>query len=74
MHSPEAVCLGTSILAGVATGMYGSFAEAVERVVRVSATIVPDAAIAENYKAQMLQYRLLYSSLAPVRRAQPACN
>ena len=74
MQCPEAVCMGTAILAGVATGKYGSFAEAVEQVVRVSETIAPDANIAERYKAQTLQYRVLYSSLAPVRRTQGACN
>lgn len=74
MLCPEAVCLGTAILAGVAAGKYGSFAEAIEQVVRVAETITPDASVAESYKTQMLQYRVLYSSLAPVRRAQHASN
>lgn len=70
MQCPEAVCLGTAILAGVATGMYGSFAQAVEQVVRVSGTITPEAATAATYESQRMQYRMLYSSLAPLRRAQ----
>ena len=74
MQCPEAVCLGTAILAGVAAGKYGGLAEAVKQVVRISETVAPDTTVAESYKAQMLQYRLLYSSLAPVRRAQVACN
>jgi xylulokinase len=74
MQCPEAVCMGTAILAGVAFGKYGSFAQAVEQLVRVAETISPDAAVAERYKAQMAQYRVLYSSLAPLRRAQAACD
>ena len=66
--------MGTAILAGVAVGKYGSFAEAVTQVVRVDETICPDADVAERYKAQMVQYRILYSSLAPLRRAQGGCN
>lgn len=70
MRHPEAVCLGTAILAGVAAGKYSSYRQAVEKVVQVAETIIPDRAIAEAYKAQMEQYRILYSSLARLRRAQ----
>lgn len=74
MHCPEAVCLGTAILAGVAIGKYRNVADAVAQLVKVAETIVPDRAIAESYKAQMEQYRVLYSSLAPLRRAQQICD
>jgi xylulokinase len=73
LRCSEAVCLGTAILAGTAAGKYTSFAQAVEQMVRVAQTVVPDGAIADAYKAQVEQYRLLYSSLAPVRRAQEIC-
>jgi xylulokinase len=74
MRCPEAVCLGTAILAGTAAGKYNSLAQAVEQMVHVTETIVPDGAIADAYKAQTEQYRLLYSSLAPLRRAQATCS
>lgn len=74
MHYPEAVALGTAILAGVAVGKYSSFAEAVKQVVRVDETIHPDADVAGRYKAQRENYRILYSSLAPLRRAQGGWN
>ena len=74
MRCPEAVCLGTAILAGTAAGKYNSLAQAVEQMVHVTETIVPDGAIADAYKAQMERYRLLYSSLAPLRRAQATCS
>lgn len=73
MRCPEAVCLGTAILAGTAAGKYKSLAQAVEQMVHVTETIVPDRALADSYKAQVDQYRLLYSSLAPLRRAQATC-
>jgi xylulokinase len=74
MQCTEAVSMGTAILAGVAVRKYGSFAEAVERVVRVAETVSPDGAVAERYKPHMVQYRLLYSGLAPLRCAQAGCN
>ena len=72
MKCPEAVCLGTAILAGVAAGKYRSIPKAVQQLVQVSQTIVPDDSTGEKYKFQMSQYRLLYSSLAPLREAQTA--
>jgi xylulokinase len=74
LHCPEAVCLGTAILAGVAIGKYRNAADAVAQLVKAAETIVPDQAIAQSYKAQMEQYRVLYSSLAPLRRAQEICD
>jgi hypothetical protein len=53
-------------------GKFDGFAQAVEEMVRVGETIHPDPAIAEVYRAQLHQYRLLYSSLSAVREAQAA--
>jgi xylulokinase len=74
MRCPDAVCLGTAILAGVAVGKYASFPEAVERTVQVAETVNPDSAVTETYKAQLQQYRLLYSSLGPLRESRAAWN
>ncbi len=70
MQSPEAVCLGTAILAGVAAGKYRSFDEAVKQVVVSGETVQASPGMAASYGRQLQQYRLLYSSLAPVRKAQ----
>jgi xylulokinase len=70
MECPEAVCLGGAILAGVASGEYGSLREAVELVVRDVATVSPDSAITEAYAQQVKQYRRLCSSLTAIRGAQ----
>jgi xylulokinase len=63
MECPEAVCLGGAILAGVASGEYGSLREAMETLVREVATISPDPAMAKAYAQQSKQYRHLRSAL-----------
>ena len=67
MRSQEAVCLGAAILAGVATGIYSGFGEAIDALVRENSVVEPDPALAAGYAAQMRQYRALYPALAPVR-------
>lgn len=67
MRSPQAVCLGAAILAGVATGIYSSFAEAIGALVREQSVVEPDPALAADYAPQMRQYRSLYPALAPIR-------
>jgi len=74
MQCQEAVCLGTAILAAVAIGKHDTFAGAVNRMVRISETVAPDPSIAKSYQAQQMQYHRLYSSLAPLRRAQEKCD
>jgi xylulokinase len=64
----DTVCLGTAMLAGLAAGKYACFCEAAEQLVRVSQTINPDSDLAKDYEQQQSEYRLLYSSLAPLRR------
>jgi xylulokinase len=67
MRCPEAVCLGSAILAGVATGIYSSFAEAIEALVREDSVVEPDPVLAASYAHQVWKYRSLYPALAPVR-------
>jgi xylulokinase len=63
MQCPETVCLGGAILAGVASGEYGSLQEAVELLVRDVSVVLPDKTIAASYVKQALQYRRLRSEL-----------
>jgi xylulokinase len=72
MRSPEAVCLGTAILAGTGTGKYRDISEAISTIVQVADTVQPDAELGESYRTLRQQYRLLYSSLAAMRRAPDA--
>jgi xylulokinase len=67
MRCPEAVCLGTAILAGVGSGIYSGFSEAIAQLVQVTDTIHPNPEITDCYRRQRQQYQLLYSSLAGVR-------
>lgn len=71
---PDAVCLGTAILASVAAHKYAGFPEAMQSMVEVVNTIHPDPALAQIYQSPVQQYRLLYSSLAPMRQAQVASH
>ena len=66
MECPESVCLGGAILAGVASGEYGGFREAVELVVREVSTISPDKAMAAAYVQQVKQYRHVRASLSAI--------
>jgi xylulokinase len=66
MDSPDAVCLGGAILAGVACGEYGSLREAVDLVVRAVSVIEPDKAIRAAYAGQAAQYARLRSTLTPL--------
>src|ERR1022692_1897388 len=70
MECPEAVCLGGAILAGGASGEYGSLREAVELVVRDVSVLSPDPAIAAAYAQQAKQYRYLRSALLGITSAK----
>src|SRR5579863_7080786 len=69
MECPEAVCLGGAILAGVASGEYGSLREAVELVVRDVSVVSPDDVVAASYAPQAKQYRHLRSALTAITGA-----
>jgi xylulokinase len=69
MRCSEAVCLGGAILAGVASGEYGSLREAVELVVRDVSEVAPDPALAAAYAQQAKQYRHLRSAFTAISLA-----
>jgi xylulokinase len=62
MECPEAVCLGGAILAGVASGEYGSLQQAVDLIVRDVSVVAPENAIAESYLQQARRYHRLRSA------------
>jgi xylulokinase len=63
MRSSEAVCLGTAILAGVASEEYRDVHQAVEQMVHEGAVLAPDPAIAASYGDQMNRYRRLRAAM-----------
>jgi xylulokinase len=62
----ESVCLGAALLAGRATGAYGSLEEAVERTVRVRERFAPDPGRVAFYRDRRGVYEQLYPALKPV--------
>jgi xylulokinase len=63
---PNASALGAAILAGVATGVYRDFPDAVARTVRIRREHQPDAGQAEIYSQGYATYRALYRQLKPI--------
>jgi xylulokinase len=61
MTRQESVCLGTAILAAVATGEYKDVSEAVASMVQEASVQEPDAAVGDSYREQLKRYRILRS-------------
>ena len=68
--SDTATTLGAAILAGVGTGVYGSFEEAAERTVSVKMTYAPDPEMRAVYDKGYETYRKLYPALEEIMNAQ----
>jgi xylulokinase len=64
-----ATTLGAAILAGVGTGIYGGFKEAVEKTIAVRRTHEPDAALQDVYGEGYKKYRALYERLEPMMQS-----
>jgi len=64
----EASALGAALLAGVATGVYSSYAEAINAAVKIKATYRPRTAIHQKYKQQHETYKHLVKTLTPVNK------
>ncbi len=64
--SDTATTLGAAILAGVGTGVYGSFRDACARTVAVKRTHTPDPEPKAVYDRQYRAYRELYDRLSPM--------
>lgn len=64
--SDTATTLGAAILAGVGTGVYGSYEEAVRRTIHVTRVQKPDLQRHEIYKKRMEAYLRLSETLAGV--------
>jgi xylulokinase len=65
LRQQETVCLGTAILAGLAIGEYSTISQAVEALVRETATVAPVRTMAESYRDQLGQYRRLRAAVVP---------
>ncbi|TFB08477.1 xylulokinase [Candidatus Atribacteria bacterium MT.SAG.1] len=63
LNVEEGPAFGAALIAGVGVGVYDSFAEAVNRIVKVKKTIVPRIQNTEKYNNYYQIYKKLYSSL-----------
>jgi xylulokinase len=61
--SDTATTLGAAILAGVGTGTYRGYAEAVARTITISRVHQPDPAVNRQYQSGFRLYRKIYESL-----------
>ncbi|MDR1483723.1 MAG: carbohydrate kinase [Planctomycetaceae bacterium] len=69
----ELGCFGASICGAVAVGLYKSYKEACEKMVKVARSFKPDAGLAEVYNAKYYRYKKLLETLAPVwKELKPA--
>jgi len=66
MEVTEAGCLGAAMLAGVATGTYGSVGEATRATVRSAGVYEPNSSSSRYYAERYKLYSRLYPSLAPL--------
>lgn len=61
--SDTATTLGAAILAGVGTGLYKNFREAVDRTIKITRVHEPDMVLHEKYKAYYQLYIEIYEKL-----------
>ena len=64
MSSPEAVCLGAAILAGVGAGVYKDAQDGAKRAAALAKVYEPDADRTAEYSDQIRRYERLYPALA----------
>ncbi len=67
----EAVCLGGAISAGVATGVYLSYEEATDQVVKKEKEFTPNPKRAAYYNERLGAYREIYPALKQVQNRLP---
>ncbi|MGZ4816660.1 MAG: FGGY-family carbohydrate kinase [Terriglobales bacterium] len=63
--SRDAVCVGSAILAGVATGEFIDVADGVKHMVHEAELVEPDAELCAAYDGYFTRYMGLYAALAP---------
>jgi xylulokinase len=67
IQDTNAVCRGAAILAGVATGIYKDYADAIKHIVKINREFKPDIKVNESYKKQKAMYAELYPALEKLR-------
>lgn len=58
--------LGSAMLAGVATGVFSSFEDSVEKCVHIERCLSPEEEAAQIYQEGFVKYKAIHDALAPV--------
>jgi len=58
--------MGSAMLAGVASGVFGSFAESVQKCIKPDCDVIPDPAAQAVYQKEFSRYRAIHDALAPI--------
>ena len=66
LQCDEAGCLGAAMLAGLATGVYTSEEDAVQKAVHVIERVEPNVEIAQRYTEPLKVYQSIYPTLESV--------
>ena len=69
LHTSESASLGVAMLAGWATGVYASLAEAAEQLIKVRRVFYPRADRVPHYQRQLTIFNDLYHALKPIYQA-----
>lgn len=64
----ESGCLGAAIQAGIACGVYASYGEAIDRLIRLGDRFEPNQIIGQQYAEMYATYRLLYQQVRPLTK------
>lgn len=67
MESTQSVCRGAAMLAGIASGVYRDYNDAVQKTIKINKEYKPDRQVSESYKKQKAMYMELYPSLEKLR-------
>jgi xylulokinase len=62
-HAKEAACLGAAILAGRAVGIFASVEDAVDSMIKINKTFIPDLRNREAYDKGFAAYKKLFGDL-----------
>jgi xylulokinase len=60
LNNDEAVCLGAAMLAGISIGIYKDAQDAVNKVVQIRKTYLPDAQSRKDYEQQLERYKTIH--------------
>ena len=66
--NPEATARGAALLAGVGTGLYSSFADAVRAVPAPNSAILPDSGVVVKYDRAYQRFKQLYPALKATKK------